>query len=109
MVILSVVDLVAFPLPCVTSLLVNLAIHFFMTADDDVSPMGVTIFGIDLGFPLATWTLGSDEASFLLGDDGGFMDVNAGGLGRGSELVWRLNDGGGLGSVDGGASRDGGV
>ena len=45
----------------------------------------------------------------MLGDDGGFMDVDAGGLGRGSELVWRLNDGGGLGSVDGGASRDGGV
>ena len=37
------------------------------------------------------------------------MDVDAGGLGRGSKLVWRLNDGGGLGSVDGGASRDGGV
>ena len=45
----------------------------------------------------------------MLGDDGGFMDVDAGGLGRGSELVWRLNDGGGLGSGDGGASRDGEV
>ena len=45
----------------------------------------------------------------MLGDDGGFMDVDAGGLGRGSELVWRLNDGDGLGSGDGGASRDGGV
>ena len=40
----------------------------------------------------------------MLEDDGGFMDVDASGLGRGSELVWRLNDGGGLGYGDGGAS-----
>ena len=77
-----------------TGLLVNPAIHFFMTTNDDVSPMGVTIFGIDLGFPLATWPLGSNEASFLLGDGGG--------LGRGSEMVWRLKADGGLGSIDGG-------
>ena len=44
----------------------------------------------------------------MLGDDGGFLDVDAGGIGRGSEFVWRLNDGGGLGSSDGGALRDGG-
>ena len=93
----------------VSSLLVNPAIHFFMTPGDVSFPKGVTIFGTDSDFPLATWPLGSDEASFLLGDDGGFMDVDAGGLGRGSELVWRLNDGDGLGSGDGGASRDGGV
>ena len=108
MVILLEVDLVAFSLPHVTDLLVNPAIHFFMTAGDDFSPMGVTIFGTDLGFPLATWPLGSDETSFLLGDDGGFKVVDGGGLGRGSEMVWRLNDGGGLGIGDGGALRDGG-
>jgi hypothetical protein len=67
MVILSEADLAAFSLPCVTGLLVNPAIQFFMTTGDDVSPMGVTIFSTDLGFPLTTWPLGSDEASFLLG------------------------------------------
>ena len=100
MVILSVVDLVAFPLPRVTGLLVNPAIHFFMTTGDDVSPMDVTIFG--------RWPLGSDEASFLLGDDVGFMAVDGGRLGSGSEMVWRLNGGGGSGSGDSGALRDGG-
>jgi hypothetical protein len=103
MVILSEADLLAFSLPRVTGLLVNLAIHFFMTVSDDISPMGVTIFGTDLGFPLATWPLGSDEASFLLGDDGGFKVVDGGGLDRGSKMVWRLNAGGRLGSGDGGA------
>ena len=85
-----------------TGLLVNPAIHFFMTTNDDVSPMGVTIFGIDLGFPLATWPLGFNEASFLLRDDGGFKVVDGGGFGRGSEMVWRLKADGGLGSIDGG-------
>ena len=79
-----------------------------MTPVDVSLPKGVTIFGTDLWFPLATWPLDFDEASFLLGDDGGFMDVDAGGLGRGFEMVWRVNDGGGLGSGDGGALRDGG-
>jgi hypothetical protein len=99
-VILSEADLVAFSLPHVTGLLVNSAIHFFMTI--------ANVFGIDLGFPLATWPLGSNKASFLLGDDGGFKVVDNGGLGRGSEIVWRLNASGGLGSGDGGALRDGG-
>ena len=84
----------------VSGLLVNPAIHFFMTPGDVSFPKGVTIFGTDSDFPLATWPLGSNEASFLLGDGGG--------LGRGSEMVWRLNDGGGLGIGDGGALRDGG-
>jgi hypothetical protein len=44
----------------------------------------------------------------LARDDGGFKVINVGGLGRGSEMVWRLNAGGGLGSGDGGALRDGG-
>ena len=79
-----------------------------MTPVDVSLPKGVTIFGIDLGFSLATWPLGFDEASFLLGDDGGFMVVDGGGLGTGSEMVWRLNGGGGLGSGDGSALRDGG-
>jgi hypothetical protein len=75
----------------------------------DVSLLkGITIFGTNLGFSLATWPLGSDEASFLLGDDGGFMVVDGGGLGRGSEMVWSLNGGGGLGSSYGGALRDDG-
>ena len=86
----------------VFGLLANPAIHFFMTPGDVSLLMGVTIFGTDLGFPLATWPLGSDEACFLLRDDGGFMVVDGGGLGRGSEMVWRLNGGGGLGSGDGG-------
>jgi hypothetical protein len=92
----------------VLGLLANPAIHFFMTPGDVSLSKGVTIFGTNLGFPLATWPLGSDEASFLLGDDGGFMVVEGGGLDRGSEMVWRLNGGGGLGSGDGDALRDDG-
>jgi hypothetical protein len=92
----------------VLGLLANLAIHFFMNPSDVSLPKGVTIFGTVLGFSLAIWPLGSNEASFLLGDDGGFMIIDGGGLGRGSEMVWRLNGGGGLGSGDGGALRDGG-
>ena len=60
-------------------------------------------------FTLASGPLGFDEASFLLGDGGFLVGDVVCGLGRGSETVWRLNDGGGLGSGDGGASRDGGV
>jgi len=71
----------------VLGLLANLAIHFFMTPGGVSLPKGITIFGIDLGFSLATWPLGFDEASFLLGDDGGFMVVDGGGLGRGSKMV----------------------
>ena len=44
----------------------------------------------------------------MLRDDVGFMAVDGGGLGRGFEMVWRLNGGGGSGSGDGGALRDGG-
>jgi hypothetical protein len=44
----------------------------------------------------------------LLEDDARFMVVNGGGLGRGSEMVRRLNGGGGLGFGDGGALREGG-
>ena len=84
----------------VFGLIANLSIHFFMSLGDVSLPKGVTIFGTDSDFPLATWPLGSNEASFLLGDGGG--------LGRGSKMVWRLNDGGGLGIGDGGALRDGG-
>ena len=105
MVILLEADLLApfSVMECVFGILTNLSIHFFMTPNDVSLPKGVTIFGTDLGFPLATWPLGSDETSFLLGDDGGFKVVDGGGLGRGSEMVWRLNGGGGLGSGNGGA------
>ena len=92
----------------VFGLLANLSIHFFMSLGDVSLPKGVTIFGTDLWFPLATWPLDFDEASFLLGDDVGFMAVDGGRLGRGSEMVWRLNGGGGSGSGDSGALRDGG-
>jgi hypothetical protein len=49
----------------VSSLLVIPDIHFFMINCDTSLPRGVTIFGTDLSLPL-----GSDESSFLLGDDG---------------------------------------
>jgi len=110
MVILLEADLLApfSVMECVFGILTNLSIHFFMSLGDVSLPKGVTIFGTDLWFPLATWPLDFDEASFLLGDDVGFMAVDGGRLGSGSEMVWRLNGGGGSGSGDSGALRDGG-
>jgi hypothetical protein len=86
----------------VSGLLVIPFIYFFIICGDSLSPKGVTIFGIEVRIPLAL--VGSDEASFWLGVGGFFVGKGVCGLGRGSEVEWRLNDGGRLGSGDGGAS-----